>query len=129
MIVVDTSAVIAILFDEPGYEVLENRLLVDPEPVLSAVGYMEASMVLVGRRGEGAELELDRLLSEANVVVIPVSVTLAKSAREAFIKYGKGRHRAGLNFGDCFSYALAKQMQVPLLFKGNDFIWTDLPRV
>ena len=69
MIVVDTSAVIAILFDEPGYEVLENRLLVDPEPVLSAVGYMEASMVLVGRRGEGAELELDRLLSEANVVV------------------------------------------------------------
>ncbi len=128
MIVLETSAAIAILFREPDYEVLENRLLVDPEPVLSAVGYTEASMVLVGRRGEGAELELDRLLAKANVAVIPISVALAKSTREAFIRFGKGRHRAGLNFGDCFSYALAKQMQAPLLFKGNDFTWTYLRR-
>ncbi len=86
-------------------------------------------MVLIGRRGVGTELELDRLLYEANVAIVPVSVTQAKIAREAFIVFGKGRHPAQLNFGDCFSYALAKQKNEPLLFKGDDFALTDVLRV
>ncbi len=127
--VLETSAAVAIVLREHGYEQLENRLLVTERPVMSAVSYMEASMVLIGRRGEGTEKELDRFLYEANVAIVPLSVTQAKIAREAFVSFGKGRHPARLNFGDCFSYALAKQRGEPLLFKGEDFVLTDVLKV
>jgi ribonuclease VapC len=93
---------------------------------ISAVSYMEASMVLLTKRGEGIEAVFDRVLAEARIVIVPVSVTHAQIARRAFRDYGKGRSPAGLNFGDCFSYALAKSHGEPLLFKGNDFSQTDI---
>ncbi len=126
--VLETSAAVAILLREPGYEPLQNRLLATGDPVMSAVSYMEASMVLVIKRGVGMEKELDRFLYEAGVAIVPVSVAQAKIAREAFMEFGKGRHPARLNFGDCFSYALAKQRHQPLLFKGDDFPLTDVLR-
>ncbi len=124
--VLETSAAVAILLREPGYELLQNRLLATLNPVMSAVSTMEASMVLVVKRGIGTDKELDRFLYEANLAIVPVSVMQAKTAREAFIAFGKGRHPARLNFGDCFSYALAKQRNQPLLFKGDDFPLTDV---
>ena len=96
---------------------------------MSAVSYAEASIVLVARRGVGTESELDRMLYEASVAIVPLSVTQAKMAREAFVRFGKGRHPARLNFGDCFSYALARQKDEPLLFKGDDFTHTDVKRI
>jgi ribonuclease VapC len=93
---------------------------------VSAVSYMEASMVLISKRGEGIESILDTMLAEGEIAIVPVSVMQAQIARKAFLDFGKGRHPAGLNFGDCFSYALAKQRGEPLLFKGNDFSQTDV---
>jgi len=128
--VLDTSVVVAIMLHEDGYELLISRIAESNACEISAVSYMESSMVLISKRGDSLEVEadLDRMLHEARAAIIPVSVTHAKIAREAFRKYGKGRHRAGLNFGDCFSYALSKSYGLPLLFKGNDFIWTDISR-
>ena len=126
--VLETSAAVAVVLREPGYEFLQNRLLVAPEPVMSAVSYAEASIVLIARRGVGTEVELDRFLQAANVSIVSLSVAQARMAREAFVKFGKGRHPARLNFGDCFSYALASQTNEPLLFKGDDFTQTDVRR-
>ena len=97
--VLETSAAVAIILRENGYESLLKRLLVASKPAISAVSYMEASMVLIGKRGVGAEKELDRFLYEARVEIVPLSVTQAKIAREAFVSFGKGRHPAGLNLG------------------------------
>jgi ribonuclease VapC len=124
--VVDTSAIVAILQEEPGFEVLLDKLADAPSRSITAVNYMEASIVLITLRGHLAESDLDSFLVDAAIHVIPISVTLAQLAREAFRLYGKGRHPAKLNLGDCFSYALAKQTGEPLLFKGNDFSRTDV---
>jgi ribonuclease VapC len=124
--VLDTSVVVAVMQHEEGFELLISRIGEALTREISAVSYMEASMVLIGKRGEGAEADLDRMLYEAEIAIVPVSVTQAKIAREAFRKYGKGRNPAGLNFGDCFSYALARAHGLPLLFKGNDFSQTDV---
>jgi ribonuclease VapC len=93
---------------------------------VSAASVLEASMVVEGRRGEQAGRELDQALHEGNMQIVPVTIEQTAAAREAFRKYGRGRHKAGLNFGDCFSYALAKVSGEPLLYKGNDFALTDL---
>lgn len=124
--VIDTSAVVAIMQHEDGYELLISRMGEADIRELSAASYLEASMVLIARRDDSAEADLDQMLYEAKVAIIPVSVAVAKIAREAFRRFGKGRHPAGLNFGDCFSYALAKAHNLPLLFKGNDFSQTDV---
>ena len=124
--IVDTSVIIAILLEEPGYQELYEKIVDTTDNRISAVSYVEASMVLIGRRGESIMQRFQRLLVVLEVVSTPLSVEQAGLAVEAFRRYGKGRHRAGLNFGDCFSYALAKSAGEPLLFKGTDFGRTDV---
>lgn len=124
--VVDSSILVAVILKEHGYEDLVFRMAEADERCISAATYLEASMVLLKRRGEGVEIELDRLLYESKTAIIPVTATHARIGREAFVRYGKGRHAARLNFGDCFSYALSKSRSEPLLFKGGDFGLTDV---
>ena len=124
--VIDTSALIAILADEPERRGFNERIEADPKRRVSAATVLEASIVLETRSGEIAGRELDLLLHRAKVEVVPVDADQIEIARAAFRRYGKGRHPAGLNFGDCFSYALAKSVGEPLLFKGGDFAQTDL---
>lgn len=124
--VIDTSAVVAIMQHEDGYTELIETLASAATRSISAVSYMEAAMVLITRRGHDAEQKLDAMLAEAFVAIVPVTSRQAQIARTAFRHYGKGRHKARLNFGDCFTYALAKQLNEELLFVGNDFSQTDL---
>jgi ribonuclease VapC len=126
MIAVDTSALIAILFGEQEAEAFKDRLAAEPARV-SAVSLQEASMVLAGRLGDAtAWLELDELIQAIPLEVIAHDQHLAEIARDAFLRFGKGRHPARLNCGDCASYALAKSLNIPLLFKGSDFAQTDI---
>ena len=124
--VIDTSAMVAILCDEPEAEAFEDALDRSERSLISAVSVLEISMVVESRYGESAGNELDLLIYK-----LPIEVRAADSeqlnwARYAFRRYGRGRHAAGLNFGDCFSYALARSAGEPLLFKGDDFSKTDL---
>jgi ribonuclease VapC len=126
MIAVDTSALIAILFAEQEAEAFKVRLAAEPARV-SAVSLQEASMVLAGRLGDAtAWQELDELIQAVSLEVIAHDQQLAEIARDAFLRFGKGRHPARLNCGDCASYALAKLLGIPLLFKGTDFAQTDI---
>jgi len=124
--VVDTSAIVAILLNEPEKVPFLKKLARSSERSISAVTYMESGMVLTSYLGAGAEQILDALLFDAGIVTVPISFPQAKLALAAFRQYGKGRHPASLNFGDCFSYALAKSSAQPLLFKGHDFAKTDI---
>ncbi|MBA2349377.1 MAG: type II toxin-antitoxin system VapC family toxin [Solirubrobacterales bacterium] len=124
--VVDTSALAAILFDEPDRPDLVRRLAAAPRRLISAGTVLEASLVIEGRRGEHAGRELDLLLHRAAVKTVPVDDEQAQLARAGWRRYGKGRHPAGLNYGDLFAYALARQTGDELLFKGEDFSRTDL---
>jgi ribonuclease VapC len=127
VIVVDTSALIAILRDEPEAEAF-LRIIADADGCLMiSVSVMEASMVLAGRSGsETSWLGLDQFIARAEIEVVAQDHVLAGLGRDAFLRFGKGRHPAALNMGDCASYALAKARGLPLLFKGNDFRHTDL---
>jgi len=124
--VLDTSAIAAILFDEleaPAFEVAIERASVR---LLSAASLVELSIVVELRLGEPGERELDLLLYKAGIEIVPLTREQAEIARRAFRRFGKGRHPAALNFGDCFSYALSKTAGEPLLFKGDDFSRTDV---
>lgn len=124
--VIDTCAVLAILQDEPERRAF-NTLVAAAEPrLLSAVSMVELSILLEARFGSDGQCDLHLFLSTAEIEIVAVDRAQAELARRAFSCYGKGRHRAGLNFGDCFSYALAKGCGVAMLFKGNDFRHTDL---
>jgi ribonuclease VapC len=126
-IVVDTSAVIAILRDEPERSQFIETILDASTVFISAVSLREAGMVLAGRTGdEAAWASLDALLSRLNLEIIAHDEALARAASRAFLRYGKGRHEARLNFGDCASYALAAENNLPLLYKGLDFAKTDI---
>lgn len=127
MIVVDSSAIVAILDREPDREQILRRLLDDDQPSVSAATILETSIVLRTRHKKlAADHELDELVSTA-LTVLDVTADHVQIAREAHLKYGKGMgHPAQLNFGDCFSYALAKSLDVPLLYKGGDFAKTDI---
>ncbi|MBX3167461.1 MAG: type II toxin-antitoxin system VapC family toxin [Candidatus Eremiobacteraeota bacterium] len=127
--VIDTSAILAMLFDEP--ERKECALAIDTDPIrlISPVSVFEASMVAVARLGPDGIDELDLLLSRIGVEIQPLLPSDLPSVRRAFLRYGKGRHPAALNFGDCFSYALAIVRGEKLLFKGNDFAQTDVTSV
>lgn len=124
--VIDTSALIAILQNEP--EAPRVTAAVDAEPVrrISAAALVETGIVMLSRYGEHGEREVDLLVQRAAIDVVAVSEEQAELARGAFRQYGKGRHPAGLNFGDCFSYALAAALDEPLLFVGDDFSKTDI---
>jgi ribonuclease VapC len=127
--VLDTSALAAILFSEPDAGFFEG-VLSDASPLrISAATLVEISMVVESKLGDAGSRELDLLLYKTGVEVAPVSAEQAEIARGAFRRFGKGRHPAGLNFGDCFSYALAKSTGEPLLCKGADFPKTDIEAV
>ena len=124
--VIDTSAVIAILFQEPEAERFEAAILRDSLRYFSAGSLLECSIVLHRQLGEKAAATLDGFLLRSGIEIVPVSVEQAEIARLGHHQYGRGNHKAGLNFGDCFSYALSKVSGEPLLFKGSDFGLTDV---
>jgi ribonuclease VapC len=127
VIVVDSSALIAILHRAPEADSFLQVIAAADGCLLSSVSVLETSMVLAGRTGDAASwAELDALIARAAIQVVAQNAELAEEAREAFLRYGRGRHPAGLNLGDCASYAVAKGRSLPLLFKGNDFPKTDL---
>jgi ribonuclease VapC len=125
-VIVDSSAVIAILALESGARDLADAIERAPDGRMSVVSYVEAAIVLDSRGNPALGRRLDDFIREARLVLEPVTVEQARLARETYRDFGKGRHRAGLNFGDCFAYALAKYKGEPLLFKGNDFGRTDI---
>ena len=127
--VLDTSALIAVLLDEPEAVALRLAIEADPIRLLSAATLVETSIVIEARVGDAGGRELDRLLQKADVEVVAVDAEQAELARHAFRTFGKGRHAAGLNYGDCFSYALSQSSGEPLLFKGGDFAQTDVAAV
>ena len=127
MIVVNSSALVAILRGEPEADEFLRVIAEADGCLLSAVSLLETSMVLAGRTGnEASWTELDEFLEAASIEVVAQDVALTEVARRSFLRYGKGRHPAGLNLGDCASYALSRLRDLPLLFKGQDFPKTDL---
>jgi ribonuclease VapC len=124
--ILDTSAMVAILYREPEAAAFV-QLIHDAELCrISVATYVELSMVIESQLGPEGMRQAEAFFRRAGIVIEPVSVDHGELARQAFLDFGKGRHKAGLNYGDCFSYALAKATGEPLLFKGNDFNQTDI---
>lgn len=124
--IVDSSAILAILFAEPDAADFARAISTAESCKISAVTFVEVAVVVEAHtQGKGSP-QLDALLRRARITIEPVTEEQAHLARQAYADFGKGRHPAGLNFGDCFSYALAKASGQPLLFKGNDFSRTDI---
>jgi ribonuclease VapC len=124
--VIDTSALLAILFAEPEEVVFKEVIAASADVRMSAASYMEAAMIVDRRLDAIHRSLLDRTLEDFEIRIESVTAEQARLARRAFQEFGKGPHPAGLNFGDCFSYALARERREPLLYKGNDFRKTDL---
>jgi ribonuclease VapC len=124
--IVDSSAIIAILRNEPDAGAMAEALQEAPIRRISAVTYVEAAVVADNDRNPLLSRRFDGLVRDAQMLVEPVTARQAELARQAYRDFGKGRHKAGLNLGDCFAYALAREMDEPLLFKGDDFCHTDV---
>ncbi|GIW41371.1 MAG: ribonuclease VapC [Candidatus Binatia bacterium] len=127
--VIDTSALLAIFQNEPERRVFNEAIENAASCVMSAATFVETSIVIEARYGAEGLRYLDLFLSKAGIELVAVDGQQAHVARHAYFRFGKGRHAAGLNFGDCFSYALAKVLDVPLLYKGADFARTDIRAV
>ena len=125
--VIDTSAVLAILQREPERRTYLEAIEAADTLRMSVASYVEGSIVIESRYGPEGLRDFDRLISRAGIELVPVDEEQGQLARSAFSRFGKGRHRAGLNYGDCFSYAAAISLGEPLLCKGDDFIHTDVP--
>lgn len=124
--VIDTSALIAILFGEPEALSFTRAVADAPRKLISSFSALETGIVVEARKGEAGGRELDLLLHRAQIEIVAINADQTELARAAWRKYGKGNHPAGLNIGDCCAYALAKYSGEPLLFKGNDFSQTDI---
>jgi len=124
--VIDTSALIGCLLDEPERVRFTAAIDADPVKLISVVGFVETSFVILSRKGEAGIADLQRFIGNARIELVPVDVVHAELAVEAFRRFGKGRHPAGLNIGDCFAYALAKATGENLLYKGADFARTEI---
>ena len=124
--IIDTSAVLAILFGEPDAARYEEAIAMAWPRRMSVAALLEAAMVVESRGGTAAGRELDLFLETASIELVPVTTEQADAARRAWRRFGKGNHPAGLNFDDCFVYALAATNQESLLFKGEDFARTDI---
>jgi ribonuclease VapC len=125
-VIMDSSAVVAVLRAEPEAWAIVQAMNRTEACSISAVSYVEAAIVIDSGRDPIASRRFDDFFRETEIVIEPVTLRQARIAREAYRDFGKGRHRAGLNFGDCFAYALAKEKGEPLLFKGDDFRHTDI---
>jgi ribonuclease VapC len=126
MIVIDTSAIVSLLCNETDAELYEAAIAGAEESCISAASALECTFVLEGRYGDVGSQKLNQLFVEQGIAVIAFDEEQLLLARAAFRRFGRGRHPARLNFGDCFAYGLAKQLAVPLLFKGEDFRQTDI---
>ena len=124
--IIDTSALVAILYREPEAESFVERIHDADLSRISVANYVELSMVVEGQLGSDGMRQAEAFFRRAGIIIEPVTVEHGELARQAFLDFGKGRHKAGLNFGDCFAYALAKASGEPLLFKGDDFSQTDI---
>lgn len=124
--IIDTSALSAIFFGEPGSDVYIQLIREANRCRMSAANFVELSMVIDSQLGPEVLRQCDMFLRRSEIVIEPVTVEQALLARQGFLDFGKGRHPAGLNFGDCFAYALAKASDEPLLYKGQDFSKTDI---
>jgi len=125
-VILDTSAIIAVLFNEDDAEVYAEAIARADSCRMSAATFVEAAIVVEAQTRNNGGRQLDAFIRRASIGIEPVTEEQAYIARQAFMDFGKGRHSAGLNYGDCFSYALAKAAREPLLFKGKDFAQTDL---
>lgn len=125
--VIDTSVILAILQREPERRAYIEAIEAADTVRMSVASLVESSIVIESRYGPEGSRDLDRLISRAGIELIPVDVEQAQLARSAFTRFGTGRHRAGLKYGDCFSYAAAMSLGEPLLCKGDGFIHTDAP--
>jgi ribonuclease VapC len=125
-VVIDTSALLAVLLGEPERDRFIDTLANAEDSLISAGTLLEASIVLQSRLGDAGVADLDELLAAAGVRCVAVDLAQVSVARDAYVRFGKGYGPAGLNYGDCFAYALATVTQQPLLFKGNDFSQTDV---
>jgi ribonuclease VapC len=124
--IVDTSAVLAILFNESDAETYARAISEADSRRISAANFVEAAILVEAQTRESGSRQFDAFFRRAGIVIEPVTEEQAHAARQAYADFGKGRHAAGLNFGDCFAYALAKVTGEPLLFKGGDFRKTDV---
>jgi ribonuclease VapC len=125
-VIIDASALLAVVLKEADGERYLDAILETPQRHMSVVNWLEATMVIEGRGDAVAVSRFEEFLGMAGIELRPVAVEQAMAARQAWRNYGRGKHKAALNFGDCFAYALAKTEGVPLLFKGNDFSQTDI---
>lgn len=124
--IVDTSAMVAIFYGEPEAADFTKRIHGAASTRFSVANYVELSMVIEKQLGPEGMIQVDAFFRRASITIEPVTIDQGNLARQAFLDFGKGRHKAGLNFGDCFAYALAKDLDEPLLFKGKDFAQTDI---
>ena len=124
--ILDTSAIIAVLQNEPESDGLISSMQNAEKLRISVASVVEAGIVMYARYGDAGELEIDQFIHRLNISIVPVTAEQVDLARSAYRKYGKGIHPAGLNYGDCFSYALAISLQEKLLFVGEDFSKTDV---
>ncbi len=124
--IIDTSALLAVLLDEPDAKRFLRAIAEAPSCRMSVANFLETAMVVESRAGTVGGHELDLFLEKALIKLEPVTAVQAQAARRAWQRYGRGNHPAGLNFGDCFAYALAEVTGDPLLFKGGDFTLTDV---
>jgi ribonuclease VapC len=125
--ILDTSALIAILYREPEAEAFARRIYEAETCRMSVATWVELALVVESQIGPEGMRQAEVFLRRAGIVIEPLTVEQGELARQGFLDFGKGRHKAGLNYGDCFAYALAKATGEPLLFKGNDFAHTDIP--
>jgi len=125
-VILDTSALVAILFEEPEAESFASLILAADICRLSVVNHLELAIVLERQAKPDTARQAEAFLRAASIIIEPVTLQQGDLARQAYYDFGRGRHRAQLNFGDCFSYALAKAMDEPLLYKGHDFVRTDI---
>jgi ribonuclease VapC len=124
--IIDTSALIAILLNETEAEPFAKAIAADPKRIVSSFNLLEAAIVIEAKKGEAGGIELDLLVHRARIEIVAMNTEQVELARAAWRHYGKGNHPAGLNIGDCCAYALAKYSGEPLLFKGGDFELTDI---
>ena len=125
--VIDSSALAAILFGEPERRQFIESIEAAESKLLSVANWLEISIIIEARKGAEGSRDLEQFIERAGIEIAPVDLEQGKFARDAWLRFGKGRHRAALNYGDCFAYALARARARTLLFKGDDFVHTDIP--